>query len=129
MATAAYRDPAAADYMVKTLAERRDLIARHWFDKAVPLDFFSWDRGTIRFHDLGAERGVFPGTTARYRARYAWVDANRDASHWTAWEESAAPQFGAPLPDSLFYLILVTNIGDNGQCLGTLLAQSLGLRL
>jgi hypothetical protein len=60
-----YRDPRAADYMVRTLAARRDAIVRAWFDVVPPLDFFVCVDGEVRFSDLGEERGVYAGTTPR----------------------------------------------------------------
>jgi len=82
-----YRHPEAADYMARTLAERRDIIARYWFDRSPPLDFFTVRDGTISFHDLGAERNVYPGAVSRYRVRCAAVNADRGASRWTDWVE------------------------------------------
>jgi hypothetical protein len=76
VATAAYHDPAAAEYILKTLAERRDLIARHWFTKVAPLDFFSWQAGEVHCHDLGVERSLFPQAAPRYRFRCAAVKAS-----------------------------------------------------
>jgi hypothetical protein len=64
-----YANPEAARYLVRTLEARRDKIARLWFDRVPPLDFFAWAEDSIRFRDLGAERGLYPGTTPRYRAR------------------------------------------------------------
>lgn len=40
VSTAEYSDPAAADYVVQTLAERRDRIGRFWFSRLNPLDEF-----------------------------------------------------------------------------------------
>jgi hypothetical protein len=39
--TAEYSDAAAAEYMLKTLAERRDRIGRFWFSRVNPLDEFA----------------------------------------------------------------------------------------
>jgi hypothetical protein len=75
---AQYDNPAAADYMVETLAGRRDLLVWYWFDKVPPLDFFSVEAEGLRFHDLGAE----------HRYRLAAVDADRKtADGWTEWIE------------------------------------------
>ncbi len=82
---AGYRDPAARDYMVRVLAARRDKIARTWFDRVPPLDFFVPQDAVVRFHDLGAERGTYPGTTARYRARVATVTAARHGATPGPW--------------------------------------------
>ncbi|HXF58493.1 MAG TPA: hypothetical protein VN539_01600, partial [Candidatus Saccharimonadales bacterium] len=82
-----YRSPEAAAYVTRILAERRDIIARYWFDRMPPLDFFTVRGRSIRFHDLGAERQVYPGATTRYRFRFAAVDSDRDASRRTDWSE------------------------------------------
>ncbi len=86
-----YRSPEAARYVVRMLAERRDKIARHWFDRVAPLDFFTIDGEAVRFHDLGEERGIYPGTTPRYRARVAAVDAGRGGAEWSGWSEMTVP--------------------------------------
>ncbi|MBZ0267239.1 hypothetical protein K8I85_03725, partial [bacterium] len=86
-----YADPRAAPYVARVLAERRDLIAREFFDRVPPLDFFAWDGDRLTFRDLGAERGVYPGTTARYRMRVANVDAEGHAAGRTEWLERDTP--------------------------------------
>jgi hypothetical protein len=86
-----YADPAAAAHVARTLAERRDAIARHWFDRVAPLDFFVAEGAVLSFRDLGAERGLYPGTAPRYRARVAAVGAGRGAAARGAWTESGAP--------------------------------------
>jgi hypothetical protein len=91
-----YHDPEAARYMARTLAARRDRIARYWFDRVPPLDFFTWQDGEIRFHDLGAERGIYPGTTPRYRIRLAACDAGRGVERFGAWQTAPEPRFRFP---------------------------------
>jgi len=86
-----YRNPEAARYVVRLLEERRDKVARHWFDRVAPLDFFTVDGGSVRFHDLGEERRIYPGTTPRYRARVAAVDAGRGGAEWSGWTEMTEP--------------------------------------
>lgn len=81
-----YRDPRATDYMWRTLAARRDAIARAWFDVVAPLDFFVLDAGELRFRDLGHERGLYAGSTPRYRARVAACDARREVFVDAGWE-------------------------------------------
>lgn len=83
-----YRNPEAARLMVRMLEARRDKVARVWFDRVPPLDFFTWNAGTLRFHDLGAERGIYPGSTPRYRVRVAECDAGRDTGAWSEWRET-----------------------------------------
>jgi hypothetical protein len=80
-----YHDPRAAEYMVRMLEARRDKIARYWFNRVPPLDFFTWRGGTLAFHDLGAERGLYPGAVSRYRVRVAASDAERRIGSWGDW--------------------------------------------
>lgn len=54
---AGYEDPRARDYLQKMLVQRRDKIARYWFEKVAPLDFFQVERGTLLFHDLAVDLG------------------------------------------------------------------------
>ena len=87
VAEAKYQNPKAADYVVKILAERRDKIARTYFDRIPPLDFFRRDGDRIVFHDLGNERGIYPGTTPQYRARASAVNADYKVHGWSEWVE------------------------------------------
>ena len=52
-----YEDPRAPEYLLRTLVERRDEIARYWFGRVAPLDFFHVETGVLRFHDLTLDRG------------------------------------------------------------------------
>jgi hypothetical protein len=53
-----YEDPRARDYLVRNLIVRRDKIARHWFGRVAPLDFFSVQDGALRFRDLAVDVGL-----------------------------------------------------------------------
>ena len=53
-----YEDPRARDYLVRSLIVRRDKIARHWFGRVAPLDFFSVRDDALRFHDLAVDLGL-----------------------------------------------------------------------
>ncbi len=86
-----YRNPEAARFVIRMLEERRDKVARHWFDRVAPLDYFTVDGEAVRFHDLGEERRIYPGTTPRYRARVAAVDADRGGAAWSGWTEMTEP--------------------------------------
>lgn len=93
VAEARYAQPAAADHVTEVLAGRRDKIARYYFDRVAPLDFFTVREGICFFRDLGAERDVYPGTTARYRYRLAACTSDRDRKGWTDWRETGTTQF------------------------------------
>jgi len=53
-----YEDPRASDIIRRVLIERRDKIARHWFARVAPLDFFHVRDQYLVFHDLAVDRGV-----------------------------------------------------------------------
>jgi hypothetical protein len=56
--SAHYDDPRASEYLVRTLIARRDKIARHWFSRVAPLDFFSVRNDALHFHDLAVDIGL-----------------------------------------------------------------------
>jgi len=55
-----YEDPRARDFVARNLIERRDKIARYWFGRIAPLDFFTAHAGDVRFHDLALDLGLTP---------------------------------------------------------------------
>ncbi len=83
-----YQDPRAVDWLVEHLGRRRDIIARTWFDRVAPLDFFVCEDGRLVGHDLGVERSIYPAATSRYRSRHRVVCADRTSrAAWSAWIE------------------------------------------
>jgi hypothetical protein len=58
VSAAHYEDPRASAFLTASLIERRDAIARYWFARVAPLDFFWVEDGVLRFHDLAAEIGL-----------------------------------------------------------------------
>ena len=98
-----YRNPEAASYVRHTLSERRDQIARYWFDRVPPLDFFAVRDGAVRVHDLGAERNLYPPQSSRYRVRCAAVDKDRRGM-WTQWSgitKTSVPIETGPAADAV----------------------------
>ncbi|MEN8007604.1 MAG: hypothetical protein ABFS42_11350 [Candidatus Krumholzibacteriota bacterium] len=87
-----YQNPAAVDFLVETLAGRRDKIVRHWFGKIPPLDFFTLTAAGLAFHDLAVERGYADTDSPRYRYRMSTVNSDRgqDDEGWTPWRETTA---------------------------------------
>jgi len=83
-----YPRPEVAEYIADALAMRRDRIARFFFDRVPPLDFFRYDGGALRFRDLGVERGIYPDMPARYRFRVAAVTPERRRATRTGWTET-----------------------------------------
>jgi hypothetical protein len=76
--SAHYEDPRATEFLVHNLVERRDKIARFWFGRVAPLDFFWIEDGVLRFHDLAQDIGL---TGARgYDAEVEW-EGGRGSKH------------------------------------------------
>ncbi len=84
-----YGNPAAAEWIVRVLGERRDAIARYFFDRIPPLDFFTTEGPVLHFRDLGAARGVYPGRLARYRYRVGDAAADGRIAWRGPWTETA----------------------------------------
>jgi hypothetical protein len=55
---AQYDDPRAREFLAHSLIARRDKIARYWFDRVAPLDFFVVRDQELRFHDLAQDIGL-----------------------------------------------------------------------
>ncbi len=89
VAEGSYREPRAAEHVAAVLKANRDNIARYFFDRVTPLDFFRHTGDAVAFEDLGMKYRVYPGTTPRYRVRCAMVDEDRSAekSSRTDWVE------------------------------------------
>jgi len=87
-----YRDPAATRWIATMLVARRDAVARYWFDRVPPIDFFTHENGVVRFRDLGVERGIYPVRETRYRTRVRATTAGRDPVGDKAWVEGTATQ-------------------------------------
>ena len=72
---AGYEDPRASAYILDALCKRRDVIARTWFSRVAPLDFFTIAGDTLLFRDLAVDRGI---TGARsYDVRIEPLDDGR----------------------------------------------------
>jgi hypothetical protein len=55
--TARFSDPQATEYLIATLAKRRDRIGRVFFSKILPLDHFRVENGELVFDDLAVKYG------------------------------------------------------------------------
>jgi hypothetical protein len=67
-----YEDPRAKPKLMELLTERRDRVARHWFEKVAPLDFFVVRSGALQFRDLAVDRRLVP--ERRYLVKLAELD-------------------------------------------------------
>jgi len=58
--TGRYTDPRCTEYILRTLAERRDKIGRVFFSKILPLDHFRVENEELQFDDLAVRYGFHP---------------------------------------------------------------------
>ena len=69
--TAEYTRPEATDYVLRTLLERRRLIAAHWLEHVNPISNFALDVGqdgiALKFNDLMAEHDLAGPAEYRYQ--------------------------------------------------------------
>lgn len=93
-----YSDPAAADYLVRVLLERRNKIGRYWFARAGGLDRFELAADgpapALRFRDLNVEYGFARPAERRYRYR---IREGRGKSEWR--ELAPGDDLAIPLAD------------------------------
>jgi hypothetical protein len=86
-----YSDPQAADYVAKTLIERRNKIGAYWLSRVNPLDNFRLEPGAegsvLAFDDLMVQSGLAPSGSATYRYR---VIQDRGAYDLADWVETQA---------------------------------------
>jgi hypothetical protein len=70
--TGEYSDPRMIDYLVTTLAQRRDKIGRTYFSRVLPLDSFRVDNGELLFEDLAVRYKFRPAL--QYQASWSEFD-------------------------------------------------------
>jgi hypothetical protein len=61
-----YTRPEDADYIARILSERRDIMARYWYEQANPLDDFEYAGGTLSFKDLAVDAGFVSADASVY---------------------------------------------------------------
>ncbi|HEX5034182.1 MAG TPA: hypothetical protein VFW62_06865, partial [bacterium] len=87
-----YSNPEAADYIARTIIERRNKIGSYWLARLNPLDNFRLEPGAdgsaLAFDDLLIQAGLAPGGSATYRYR---VIQDRGAYDLLDWTETPSP--------------------------------------
>ncbi len=62
-----YEDPRVAPLLLRILTDRRERVARYWFERVAPVDYFHIDSGQLRFRDLAVDRKLAPPRAYRVR--------------------------------------------------------------
>jgi hypothetical protein len=94
IATGRLSDPAAAAELARLVIERRDMIGRHWFAKANPIDRFRFagdGQAALLFDDLAVQGGLVRRDQVSYRYRHL------DASGRAIGDETETDQTRLPL--------------------------------
>lgn len=84
-------DPGAEDYLVKTIAERRDRIVDYWYSRVSPLERIDVEGGALTFTDLAVGGGA---RSYAYRVVRRGGGRKRVASG-----EISGPRLELPAPD------------------------------
>lgn len=79
VSTAQYSNPDAAEYLIRTIIERRNIIGRYWFAKMPPIDHFdisTHEQGVqaLCFQDLAIASGLADAETTRYTFYFKFGD-------------------------------------------------------
>jgi hypothetical protein len=104
-----FTNPAAVDFITKTLIARRDLIGKAWFSLVPPLEDFKIVGGKLDYTDLGKKYGVLPA--AAYS--YSWFSFDNQSGKKTT--SAGAP--AEAVPSNL------TSLGD-GSFIGCTLTDA-----
>jgi hypothetical protein len=98
----------AAEYLVRTLAERRDKIGRAWFSRLLPLDGFEVRNGRLEFEDLAVHYGFSQPRTYSF----AWSTFDNRTGKKKPLPDAPAPE--VPRMNSE-YLAADIHAGDPAQ--------------
>jgi hypothetical protein len=92
----------AEEYLIKTLIERRDKIGEYWFRKINPIDKFEAERSgeniTLKFTDLGTEKGIFGIESTGYRYYLKNIDGYIITENRVANQPAFSDKVAKPIP-------------------------------
>ncbi|HUS08209.1 MAG TPA: hypothetical protein VMZ52_18035 [Bryobacteraceae bacterium] len=91
--TGQYSEPAAVDYLTKTLMARRDKIGRTWYSRVLPLEDFEVRENQLTFVDLAVANKYMPSRT------YSWQWSTFDNA--TGRKEAIPAETSPHLPRSV----------------------------
>ena len=104
-------EPAAEEYLVNCLIQRRDKIGRTFFAKVLPLDFFAVQHGELVFEDLAKEHGM--GATGPLRVSWYGFDNETEQKTLLAGQGGfAIPLNETPSSDPVYYAADISREAD-----------------
>jgi hypothetical protein len=109
--TGEYSDPHVVDYLVATLAERRDKIGRAYFHKVLPLEGFRVTNGELQFEDLAVRYKFAPDRAYNV----AWSEFDNASGTLKPLQEEASfrlPKQFAEAAESVYYAATIRTPTD-----------------
>jgi len=110
VATGEYSEPAAVDYITRTLVERQQKIGKAFFEKLLPLDHFQIESGNLKFEDLAV---LYHFEAPRpYQAQWAKFDNYADrATPVEGATGFSIPSFVQAAADNDYFAVDITRDG------------------
>jgi hypothetical protein len=104
-------EPAAEEYLVNCLIQRRDKIGRTFFAKVLPLDFFAVQNGELVFEDLAKKHGM--GATGPLKVSWSGFDNETEQKTLLAGQGGfAIPLNETPSSDPVYYAADISREAD-----------------
>jgi hypothetical protein len=104
-------DPAAEEYLVDCLIQRRDKIGRAFFAKVLPLDLFTVRNGQLAFEDLAKKHGL--GATAPLKVSWSRFDNETEQNTPLAQQAGfTVPVDGTPSSETSYCAAEISREGE-----------------
>ena len=109
--TVRFTDPRATEYLIATLAKRRNKIGQAYFSKVLPLDHFHVERDKLLFDDLAVNYGFREGQS--YKVCWSLFD-NANQKHQLIPDSSSVelPQQALQAPSGSYFSALIEDPGQ-----------------
>jgi hypothetical protein len=104
-------DPAAEQYLVDCLIQRRDKIGKAFFAKVLPLDLFTVRNGELAFEDLAKKHGL--GATGPLKV--SWSRFDNETEQKTPWAQQTGfriPVDATPNSDTAYSVAEISREGE-----------------
>jgi hypothetical protein len=104
--TARFSDPRATEYMISTLAERRNKIGQTFFSRILPLDHFRIENGSLLFDDLAVQYGF--QAPRNYVIRWSrFTNTDQKSKAISGAESTQLPPESIPAPSGSYFSAVI----------------------
>jgi len=109
--TARYADPRSSEYMIATLAERRNKIGKSYFSRILPVDFFRVENKELLFDDLAVRYGF--RNPRSYEVRWSKFDNVRQTHQAVSgWGSTHLPPEAIRALSGAYFCADIRAVGD-----------------